>query len=498
MPKTIPVHGNPESKVFGIKGSVIGTDLGKAYSKNSNDTLNVGWVELIGVTTTSTSGPTTTTTEGVTTTTTAGATTTTTAGATTTTTAAATTTTTAAATTTTTAGATTTTTEGATTTTTEGATTTTTAGATTTTTTGAPTTTTTPTPFTIGALNGQAYSNCSATNRIAAGIISDGDVTVTVTVNFGRTATPTDPIYLTGDGNWTSGGPRTSGTSYSLSSLAAGVGSHTYGAYDATNAGTIMTITVGKQSGTGNITQASILGRTSPSNAVSANIQTVTGQYKYNIRNMTTPQNYPYDGPYTGNSPSAVTNAHYSTNSISIIEFFNLAGSATSLTESPDTSCDTTTTTGAPTTTTTGAPTTTTTSEPTTTTTTSAVTTTTTSEPTTTTTSEPTTTTTSEPTTTTTSAVTTTTTSGATTTTSQTTCNDYYLQADDNQDPAYFDYTGCDGISLTAGPITFPQCIQARSDGPPEVNDTGGGGTVTPGCPGTTTTTPVPTPPPYP
>ena len=306
-------------------------------------------------------------------------------------------------------------------------------------------------------------------------------MTVTVTVNFGRTATPTDPIYLTGDGNWTSGGPRTSGTSYSLSSLAAGVGSHTYGAYDATNAGTIMTITVGKQSGTGNITQASILGRTSPSNAVSANIQTVTGQYKYNIRNMTTPQNYPYDGPYTGNSPSAVTNAHYSTNSISIIEFFNLAGSATSLTESPDTSCDTTTTTGAPTTTTTGAPTTTTTSEPTTTTTTSEPTTTTTSAVTTTTTSEPTTTTTSEPTTTTTSAVT-------TTTTSQTTCNDYYLESDDNQDPAYFDYTGCDGTPLTAGPITSPQCIQARSDGPPEVNDTGGGGTVGT-CPVTTTTT---------
>lgn len=103
MQQTVPVHGNPENKVFGLKGSIVGTNLGKLFVKQDKNTLNVGWGELTSIVTTTESPITTTTTSGATTTTTSGATTTTTSGATTTTT----------------SGATTTTTEGETTTTSE-------------------------------------------------------------------------------------------------------------------------------------------------------------------------------------------------------------------------------------------------------------------------------------------------------------------------------------------------------------------------------------------
>ena len=441
MQSSVPIHGSPENKAFGLKGSIIGTNLGKAFVKKDSDTLNNGWSELIGfdsiVTTTTIAPTTTTTTAAPTTTTTAAPTTTTTAGATTTTTAGATTTTTAGATTTTTPfvppPSATTTTAAPTTTTTVAPTTTTTAVPTTTTTAGATTTTTTLQPLIFESLFGQSYVNCSAVNGLIAGFKTNGNMSAIITLNFGRTATPSDPIYLTGNvADWTAESPRTSGTFYSKLVSLSSAPDYTAGGRDETVAGSVtdMDITITWQSGVGKFTQGSIRGRTRPGNAVAAQISTVSGTYKYNVRDMTTPQNFPNNGPLT-NNPSGVisTDSHYTTrNTISIIEFLQLTDSPTTLTETPDTSCDptTTTTTAAPTTTTTGGPTTTTTpGGPTTTTTTDAPTTTTTGGPTTTTTDGPTTTTTDAPTTTTTDAPTTTTTDAPTTTTDAPTTTTY-------------------------------------------------------------------------
>jgi hypothetical protein len=47
MLNEIPVHGNPEKSVFGTLGTTIGTDEGKIYLKDSDDTKNVGWQEVL-------------------------------------------------------------------------------------------------------------------------------------------------------------------------------------------------------------------------------------------------------------------------------------------------------------------------------------------------------------------------------------------------------------------------------------------------------------------
>lgn len=78
----LPFHEDPNTRVFGIIGQLSESDNGKTYIKVSDDTLNVGWQDVVPTTTTS--GPTTTTTSAPTTTTTSGPTTTTSAPTTTT------------------------------------------------------------------------------------------------------------------------------------------------------------------------------------------------------------------------------------------------------------------------------------------------------------------------------------------------------------------------------------------------------------------------------
>ncbi len=58
MPTIIPIHGNPEEKVYGIIGMTINTDEGKEYIKVHSDMLNVGWEELMPPSPTPTQTPT--------------------------------------------------------------------------------------------------------------------------------------------------------------------------------------------------------------------------------------------------------------------------------------------------------------------------------------------------------------------------------------------------------------------------------------------------------
>jgi hypothetical protein len=48
MANYVPVHGNPNSRVFGVIGAVIDTDDGYAYIKKTDDMSNVGWTTLGG------------------------------------------------------------------------------------------------------------------------------------------------------------------------------------------------------------------------------------------------------------------------------------------------------------------------------------------------------------------------------------------------------------------------------------------------------------------
>lgn len=43
MPRGLPINKSPEEKVFGIVGEVISTDEGEVYTKETNDTRNIGW-----------------------------------------------------------------------------------------------------------------------------------------------------------------------------------------------------------------------------------------------------------------------------------------------------------------------------------------------------------------------------------------------------------------------------------------------------------------------
>lgn len=47
MANGIPINGEPEGNVFGIVGEVALSDLGNAYVKKSNDTLNIGWDKFL-------------------------------------------------------------------------------------------------------------------------------------------------------------------------------------------------------------------------------------------------------------------------------------------------------------------------------------------------------------------------------------------------------------------------------------------------------------------
>ena len=59
MPISIPSHGNPEKKVFGLIGQSINTDESAVYSKRDGDKLNIGWENIVpSQTPSSTSTPT--------------------------------------------------------------------------------------------------------------------------------------------------------------------------------------------------------------------------------------------------------------------------------------------------------------------------------------------------------------------------------------------------------------------------------------------------------
>lgn len=47
MPRGLPINKSPEEKVFGIIGEVVSTDEGEVYTKETNDTRNVGWDQTL-------------------------------------------------------------------------------------------------------------------------------------------------------------------------------------------------------------------------------------------------------------------------------------------------------------------------------------------------------------------------------------------------------------------------------------------------------------------
>jgi hypothetical protein len=47
MPRGLPINKSPEEKVFGIIGEIVSTDEGEVYTKETNDTRNIGWDQSI-------------------------------------------------------------------------------------------------------------------------------------------------------------------------------------------------------------------------------------------------------------------------------------------------------------------------------------------------------------------------------------------------------------------------------------------------------------------
>jgi hypothetical protein len=47
MPRGLPVHKNPEEKVFGLVGSIISTDQGRVFVKKELDSRNIGWTPVL-------------------------------------------------------------------------------------------------------------------------------------------------------------------------------------------------------------------------------------------------------------------------------------------------------------------------------------------------------------------------------------------------------------------------------------------------------------------
>ena len=47
MPRGLPINKSPEEKVFGIIGEIVSTDEGEVYTKETNDTRNIGWDQAL-------------------------------------------------------------------------------------------------------------------------------------------------------------------------------------------------------------------------------------------------------------------------------------------------------------------------------------------------------------------------------------------------------------------------------------------------------------------
>lgn len=223
-----------------------------------------------------------------------------------------------------------------------------------------PTSTPTQTPssaeqFSLRIIEGSSYSNCSDINSAIIGITVIGTVIVQASLSYTRPELDTRPIYLIGQSAWVTGGGTTltSGNGTLVSDITlVGNNTFTFGAFAADTQGFNLTLNVTQTGGTGTIIAASYRGRTKatePTVGLSAKIQTITGQYKYNIRNMTAGVNSINPGPISGNSGDIVPSYSTAQNTITLIEFLNMAGSFSSAVLNPDLTCESFTPTPTPT-----------------------------------------------------------------------------------------------------------------------------------------------------
>jgi len=200
-----------------------------------------------------------------------------------------------------------------------------------------PTPTPTPVPFEFTGLTAIGATKCSDNNAVVAGWTSATSEQVDVTVSWTNAATVGDPvhIYLSWYG-WITLTDNSTSAVYNDQGVLSG--NHTVRFYRETNTSDVATIDVVYNLG-GKMTNGSALSWAASTNALDLNLSGITGNYKYRVRDCTTPSNS--DSGTLSNSSENISTGATSPTRIAFIEVVSSADSFASPTLSPD-SCDTT------------------------------------------------------------------------------------------------------------------------------------------------------------
>ena len=198
-----------------------------------------------------------------------------------------------------------------------------------------PTPTATPVPFEFTGLTVVGATKCSDTNAVVAGWTSAASQQVDATISWTRPATVEDPVNIIL--SWF--GPvvlTDNSTSIPYNDQGLNSGSHTIRFYRETDLLDVGTIDVVYNLG-GKMTNGSALSWAASTNALALDISGITGNYKYNVRDCTTPT-----GSASGtlsNSSEYISTGATGPTRIAFIEVLSTSGTFSSPTLSPD-SCD--------------------------------------------------------------------------------------------------------------------------------------------------------------
>jgi hypothetical protein len=149
-----------------------------------------------------------------------------------------------------------------------------------------PTPTPTAVPFEFTSLTAIGATKCTDNNGLTAGWTSADNITVDVGISWGREATSEDPVRI--NLSWAGDINITSGTSVTYNAQGVGTGGRTVRFARTTDTLDVGTITVTRSVGA-KMTDASARCWANDSYAMDLNLSGITGNYKYRVRDCTTP-----------------------------------------------------------------------------------------------------------------------------------------------------------------------------------------------------------------
>jgi hypothetical protein len=207
--------------------------------------------------------------------------------------------------------------------------------------------TATPAPFEFTNLTAIGATKCSDNNGLTAGWSSADNITVDVGISWTREATVEDPVRI--NLSWFGDINVTSGTSVAYNTQGVGIGTRTVRFARTTDTLDVGTITVAHSVGAKMI-NASARGWADVSNAMDLNLSGITGNYKYRVRDCTTPSNS--DSGTVSTSTRNISTGEVAPTRIAFIEVLSPMESFSAPDLSPDSCTPVPTPTATPTTTT--------------------------------------------------------------------------------------------------------------------------------------------------